>query len=98
MKIFHAKKLVMPFEEKRPAFPSEYNEVAEVSASSLDEAYAMTQNIDSSWVKGAKVKTHLPACRSTSVGDVIKDDSGDFHIVEMIGFSKLPDNDYKPGY
>lgn len=52
-----------------------------VEAISLEDAYVKSQNDENSW------NPYNP-CRSTSVGDVIQDDSG-FHMVLSSGFRQL---------
>lgn len=52
-----------------------------VEASSLEEAFAKSQNLDEPW-------NPVFPCRSTSVGDVIQDDNG-LHMVCNIGFKQL---------
>ena len=65
--------------------------VAHVETGSLEEAYRLTNNIDTGWEENKKVqvigmtKNH----RSTSVGDILMDTDGGFHIVEPSGFRKL---------
>ena len=56
--------------------PREY--VGFVEASSLEDAFAKSQNGDNPW------NPYQP-CRSTSVGDVIQDNSG-FYMVLGLGF------------
>lgn len=53
-----------------------------VEANSLEEAYELSQNgEDSSW-------NRFNPCRSTSVGDAIKDEEG-YHMVTIFGFKLL---------
>jgi len=52
-----------------------------VNATSLDEAFKKSQNLDEEW---------NPGVRSTSVGDVIQDDDK-FYLVKGIGFEELKD-------
>jgi len=67
-----------------------YKKVAFLEASSLDEAYAKTQNIDSGWVKNHNVTTELTQCRSTSVGDIIYNiEENQGYMVKDIGFEKV---------
>jgi len=60
----------------------DYTLVATVEADDLDEAYAMTQNVEKAW------NTEKP-CRSTSVGDVLKvekEHHRKFHVVAACAF------------
>jgi hypothetical protein len=94
MKVFHSKTLATPFLRKEtPKFPEDYTKVAEVETSNLDEAYELTNNINSSWVINTKVKTELQAARSTSYGDVIEDNEGKFWFCEMMGWKELKNVD-----
>lgn len=52
-----------------------------VEADTLNEAYALSQNVDEPWNK-------YKPCRSTSVGDVIQAPDG-FHLVCNVGFCKI---------
>jgi len=77
--------------------------VAHVETNSLEEAYRLTNNTDKSWEDNtAKVKTIGSAkryfsfperdecLRSTSVGDILQDTNGAFHVVEpLFRFRKL---------
>lgn len=56
-------------------------QVGTVQADSLEQAYTLSQNFDQPW-------NSFQPCRSTSVGDVIKDDKG-FHMVCNTGFRFL---------
>jgi hypothetical protein len=74
--IYHA---VNPtFDEE---FVQERSLVGTVQASSLDEAYSLSQNFDKNW-------NELNPCRSTSVGDVIRGEEG-FFLVAGFGFKEL---------
>lgn len=77
--IFH---VVNPsFNENDEDLPKEL--VGTVEASSLEEAFMLSQNLESSWKKG---------CRSTSIGDIIQDDNG-FYLVTNSGFKNLDTED-----
>jgi hypothetical protein len=62
--------------------------VARVETDSLDEAYALTQNIDEPWHRNANVSATSRNTRSTSVGDLVKKD-GKYHVVESCGFKEI---------
>lgn len=89
MKVFHSNKLWIPFLDENPQFPNEYKFVADVVCETLDEAYALTQNITSPWVMNREVSSPMLQCRSTSAGDVIVDNDNEFWIVDYMGFKKL---------
>lgn len=91
MTVFHAKKLVgfiFP-DSDLPKFPAEYVEVGTVDTDSLDEAYALTQNVESFWGLNNKTAAKFLQCRSTSVGDVIKTSEGKFFMVANFGFEEI---------
>lgn len=67
-----------------------YKKVASIEASSLDDAYGKSQNIESSWLEHPGVVSSLEKCRSTCVGDIIyntKENQG--YMVMNIGFQKV---------
>jgi hypothetical protein len=65
-----------------------YKFVAKVDGDDLENAYALTQNIEDSWTKNAGVSTILDRCRSSMVGDILVKD-GDMFWVARIGFEPL---------
>ncbi len=69
-------------------WPDEYHLVARVKAADLEEAYAKTQHIDYSWHDNPDIET-IRFSRSTSIGDVIQDESSRFWVVASFGFSEL---------
>lgn len=69
-------------------WPGEYHLVARVNAENLEGAYAKTQHIDYPWHKNPEVET-IRFSRSTSIGDVIQDESGGFWVAASFGFSEL---------
>lgn len=74
--VFHAVKFGYG-EPSKFADPSEYTAVAVVEAVDFEEAFKLTNNIDSLWCEGEAVVYLSPevkaagGCRSTSVGDVM---------------------------
>jgi hypothetical protein len=60
----------------------------------LNDAYAMTQNIDCGWYESDNITSHFngESCRSTSVGDLIQTGIGFFR-VDSCGFSKVDFDD-----
>jgi hypothetical protein len=66
--------------------------VAHANTDSLDEAYQLTNHIETGWEENKKVKVVGMAKnhRSTSVGDILQDTNGAFHVVEpLFRFRKL---------
>ena len=66
--------------------------VAHVKTDSLEDAYRLTNNIEVGWEQneGVEVIGRAKNHRSTSVGDVLMDKDGAFHVVEPLsGFRKL---------
>lgn len=85
--IYHSKQSNF-FAESLPK--ESYQTVATIEASSLDEAYLKSQNIDSCWVNDPDVDSTLENCRSTSVGDIIiNNDENQAYMVMDIGFEKV---------
>ena len=63
-----------------------YIKVAEVQASSLDDVWGITQNVNDSWTKSPGVVwSKSQEVRSTSVGDVIVQ-NGKAYLVAWVGF------------
>lgn len=58
-----------------------YKQVATIDGS-LEDAFAKTQNIDKPW-------DPMGIHRSTSVGDIVKDETGGLHLVAPIGFERI---------
>ena len=66
--------------------------VAHVETDSLEEAYRLINNIEVGWEQNEGVKAigRAKNHRSTSVGDILMDKDGAFHVVEPLsGFRKL---------
>ncbi len=81
-------------EDHAKAVTSLFNEggyvlVAKVDTNSLSEAWEKTNSIEDSWVKNKEVQAFVDESRSSKVGDVFKDENGQFHTVASIGFTKL---------
>ncbi len=77
-----------PVDAGHIGWPGEYHLVARVKAKSLEGAYARTQHIDHPWHENPEIET-IRFSRSTSIGDVIQDESGRFWAVASFGFSQL---------
>jgi len=67
---------------------TDLTEVAHVDTDNLDEAFRLTNHIDSDWSTNEKVAT-IAKSRSTSVGDILQL-NGQFWMVANIGFVKIP--------
>jgi hypothetical protein len=68
--------------------------VADVSTSDLDEAFRLTNNIDSPWINNHAVQPTAEiisqqGCRSTWVGDVMRTSDGTWYSIALFGFIKL---------
>lgn len=63
--------------------------VAKVDTNSLDEAWEKTNSIEDSWLKNKEVQAYVGESRSSRVGDVFKDENGEYHTVATMGFTKL---------
>ena len=95
-KIYHRQPLypglVFSDQEPLPAdtldWPASYQEVAHVEAKNIEEAYIKTQLLDIAWWHNRGVKA-IQMSRSTSVGDVIRDERGEPWAVAATGFVRL---------
>lgn len=86
--VFHARLPTFGYGEA-PAWPAAYEKVAEVEATNLDDAYQLTNNIDSDWTTNAGVRAEPGRFRSTSVGDVIVDGEGRAWRCEPVGWAEI---------
>ncbi|MBL7163237.1 MAG: hypothetical protein ISS57_11570 [Anaerolineales bacterium] len=77
-----------PIDASQLGWPIEYHLVARIKAKNIEEAYAKTQHIDNAWHDNPDVET-IRFSRSTSIGDVIQDESGRFWVVASFGFTEL---------
>lgn len=72
-----------------------YDYVAMIDTDDLDEAYMLSNNITSTWLKGDKVNTaSLEAekrggARSSMVGDMFADSDDNYYVVSPHGFTKI---------
>lgn len=102
VKIYHRKKLFIPFlDETATSFDEKnYDLVADITSDSSKKEngnpafvpnpeimFALSQNISESWTK-VLMNSDVKR-RSTSVGDVIQID-GINHLCDMIGFIEIP--------
>lgn len=85
-------------------WPTKYHKVGEINANSLDKVFMQTQNdsrfgwvmepgVIRSWthseVPGDNLVADPERTRSTSVGDVIIDETGKAFVVATLGFSEI---------
>ena len=88
--------LVFSDQEPRPAgtldWPASYQEVAHVEAKNMEEAYLKTQHLETAWHHNRGVKA-IQMSRSTSVGDVIQGEQGEFWAVAATGFVRIAEQD-----
>lgn len=82
---------------KRSWDNGDYTLVAEVDTDDLEEAFERTNSIDRFWGENEKVTLMDPTkgCRSSSVGDIFKNDEG-FFVVKMVGFEKIDLPEHEP--
>jgi len=91
-KVYHAAKAILwPHIELH--WPHDYHLVAEVLTDDIEEAYYLTQHIDSEWWSHPRVTPTEPTNhRSTMPGDVVVDPKGTAWRCQPLGWSKiLPD-------
>ena len=89
-KVYHA----VPFRpwlsgDPRAMFPEDYQLVAEVDTNDVDEAYYLTNDVDTKWWINERVTAHVVPCRSTSVGDVLVLPDGRGLRVHSRGYRRL---------
>jgi hypothetical protein len=95
-KVYH--RLNSRFEEVKAFNPNLYKLVAEVEVSGinfmpdLENAYKLTNHINSSWQGNQKVIPHDHHARSTSVGDVVEL-SDRFYTVANCGFVEIKEGE-----
>lgn len=70
-----------------------YEHVAEVDTTSLEEVFRVTNHIDEPWWKNKEVTWYKPNSRSTSVGDVVTDGAGMVFRCEGTGWQRIDDYD-----
>lgn len=68
--------------------------VAEVDTDDADEAFQLTNHIDSSWLENEKVKPLVEKARSTSVGDVLVTGKKTL-VCEAVGWREMKREEYK---
>lgn len=74
----------------RQMFPYGFMEVATVETQDVGAVFQLTNHIDRNWTENPEVKSFATDhVRSTSVGDVIVDASGDRYLVKSIGLEKF---------
>jgi len=72
------------------AWPADFTQVATVRGNSLDDAFRLTNHIDTPWTQNEDVTACVKQpVRSTSVGDVIVDEAGAAHVVASFGFKQF---------
>jgi len=76
-------------------WPDNYQEVAQVEASSLEEVYLKTQHLETVWWHNQGV-TVIQISRSTAVGDILRDERGILWVVAASGFVKITDPAVNP--
>jgi len=72
-----------------PNFPKEYQAVAAVEANNIEEVFEKTNHIDKNWAENKGVIPIVCQARSTSVGDIVVDDSGNRKICAGQGWKEI---------
>jgi hypothetical protein len=75
-------------------WPDNYQESAYVEANSLEEVYRKTQHLETVWWHNKGV-TAIQMSRSTAIGDVLRDEKGNFWVVAVTGFVKIPSRSFE---
>lgn len=63
--------------------------VAVVDTQDLSDAWHKTNHVEKPWYSNEDVQTVMNEARSSKVGDVMKDENGNYHIVASIGFTEI---------
>ena len=88
LEIYHAKEPTFGF-GKKPKFPEAYEKVAIIEADSVDDAFRLTNHIDSDWRTNPEVvESFKDRVRSTSVGDVVVDGDKKYYC-EPVGWKEF---------
>jgi hypothetical protein len=89
MQVWHAKQPTFGM-GPTPAWPDDYELVAEVECDTPGEAFRLTNHIDRAWWKNPGVQVvGEPRHRSTSVGDVVEIVDGDVLRVAGLGWEPV---------
>jgi len=72
-----------------PKFPEEYELVAEVDTTDIEEAFRLTNNIEDAWTRNAEVKAQGSEFRSTSCGDVVVAPDGKRLLCASMGWEEI---------
>jgi hypothetical protein len=76
------------FDGESAAWPLDFYPVAEVDTDDLEEAFTLTNSIDSPWWENRRVKC-LRRDRSTSVWDLLETRAGLYRVASL-GFEPFP--------
>jgi hypothetical protein len=67
----------------------EYDKVAVVDCKNLEDVFRVTNHIDDSWQLNSEVIISSSKARSTSVGDVVIDQTGLANLVDHVGWKQV---------
>lgn len=70
-------------------WPDGFTQVAVVEADNKDQVFSCTNHVYSNWTDNAGVESFTENPRSTSVGDVIEDESGVRWMVAFSGWTRI---------
>ena len=95
-RVFHAINPNFGFvspEHPNPVWPMDYRHVADVEVGDYktqcpENAFRLTNHIDTDWFFNKEIVWFMPQSRSTSVGDIVEID-GMYWRVENVGFVSL---------
>lgn len=62
-----------------------YEMIAIVETENKEEAFMLSNHIDSNWLENKEVTSYVKQARSTSVGDIMQTEDG-LHLVDGCGF------------
>jgi hypothetical protein len=93
-KLFHAMTRETRFTHKPENFKihhrEEFEHIANITCESLEQAFELSSNTYRPWCENPEVQiVNGNKHRSTSVGDVLMDESGSFYMAAPAGFTKI---------
>jgi hypothetical protein len=93
-KVYHKSVMAFGFGDAPKTFKrDDYSLVAEIRSESLGDTFRITNHIDHDWTTNPEVnKMHTTHARSTSVGDIVEDENGDFHYCASFGWEDIKED------
>lgn len=92
--VFHEKNPMFGIKWMGDAAPksvnlADFDKVAEVDCTDLEDVFRVTNNIDTDWQNNPEVKWSVKRARSTSVGDVVITSDGKAFLCDHVGWVEV---------